>query len=42
MRKYRFTAKRRRALAKARGKWKRMGHKARKKAMPNRKRRRRR
>ena len=41
MRKYRLTAKRRRALAKARKKWKHMGHKARKKAMPNRKRRRR-
>ena len=39
MRKYRFTAKRRRALAKARRKWKNMSRKARKKAMPNRRRR---
>ena len=41
MRKYRLTAKRKRALAKARAKWKRMSHKSRKKAMPNRSRRRR-
>ena len=40
MRNYRFTAKRKRALAKARGKWKRMSHKSRKKAMPNKRRRR--
>lgn len=32
--KYRFTKKRRVALAKARHKWKHMGHKARKAAMP--------
>lgn len=33
--KYRFTKKRKKALAKARKKWKNMSHKARKKAMPN-------
>jgi hypothetical protein len=37
--KYRFTKKRKAALAKARRKWQHMGHKARKKAMPNKKRR---
>lgn len=41
MRKYRFTKKRRTALNKARRKWKRMGPKARRAAMPNRRRRRR-
>ena len=40
MRKYRFTAKRKRALAKARKKWKGMSRKARRTAMPNRRRRR--
>jgi len=37
---YRFTKKRRAALAKARRKWKRMSKKARAKAMPGRSRRR--
>ena len=40
MAKYRFTKKRRAALAKARRKWKHMSHKKRKAAMPNRRRRR--
>lgn len=38
--KHTFTAARRRALAKARKKWKSMSHAARKKAMPSKKRRR--
>ena len=42
MAKYRFTKARKRALTKARKKWKGMSHKKRKAAMPNRKRRKRR
>jgi len=39
MARYVFTKKRKRALAHARNKWKHMGHKARAKAMPRRRRR---